>query len=109
MVNYSYDDIVNGLNAGIIKAFIFSVSNYPHYKKCSISHFTDVISTDRNISRIEVKLTDDNSETISFIKNFKDDYKIFKMGRKGTFTLRQMWPKIQVLEIRYNEKFASND
>lgn len=50
---------------------------------------------------IEVKLVEDDSETVSFYKYFKEDYKLFKFGRKGTFTLKQVWNNIQVIQINY--------
>lgn len=102
-MNYDYKEIIDGINQGKINSILFSIKDYTHYKNCFIKRCVDVISTEKYITRIEVKLVEDDSETISFYKKFKEDYKLFKFGRKGTFTLKQVWKKIEILEIIYND------
>jgi hypothetical protein len=48
---------------------------------------------------IEVTLTKDSSEKTTFLDSFIENTKLFKMGKKGKFTLKQLWPQITVLEI----------
>lgn len=100
-MNYNYEEIVNNLNEGKIESIIFSIKEYAHCKKCIIKRCVDCVYNDKHIVRIEVKLVEDNSETVSFYKYFKEDYKLFKFGRKGTFTLKQVWNKVQIIQINY--------
>lgn len=104
-MNYNYEEIINNLNEGKIESIIFSIREYAHYKKCIIKRCVDCVYNDKNIAkylvRIEVKLVEDDSETISFYKYFKEDYKLFKLGRKGSFTLKQLWNNVQIIQIIY--------
>lgn len=100
-MNYNYEEIINNLNEGKIEIIIFSIKEYAHYKKCIIKRCVDCVCNDKHIVRIEVKLVEDDSETVSFYKYFKEDYKLFKFGKKGTFTLKQVWNKVQVIQINY--------
>lgn len=100
-MNYNYEDIISNLNAGKIKCIVFSIKEYAHYKKCIIKRCVDCIYNGKKIVRIEVKLVEDDSETVSFYKHFKEDYKLFNFGRKGTFTLKQVWNNIQILQLNY--------
>ncbi len=100
-MKYNYEDIINDLNKGKINSIVFSIKNYAHYKKCVISKCVDVISTKKNIIRIEVKLAEDDSETVSFYQKFKEDYKLFKVKGGRTTTLQQIWKDVQILYIDY--------
>ena len=100
-MNYNYEEIINNLNEGKIESILFSIKEYTHYKKCIIKRFIDNFYNDKCIVRIEVKLVEDDSETVSFYKYFKEDYKLFKFGRKGTFTLKQIWDYVQILKVNY--------
>ena len=100
-MNYNYEEIINNLNEGKIESIIFSIKEYAHYKKSIIKRCVDCVYNDKHIVRIEVKLVEDDSETVSFYKYFKEDYKLFKFGRKGTFTLKQVWNNVQVIQINY--------
>ena len=62
----------------------------------------DIVSNKKQIIRIEVKLTKDDSEIISFYNSFKEDYKLFKLGRGRTLTLKQIWNDVQISYIDYN-------
>lgn len=100
-MDYNYEEIINDLNEGKIESILFSINKYTHYKKCIIKRCIDCVSSDKQIIRVEVKLAEDDSETISFYKYFKEDYKLFKFGRKGTFTLKQVWKNVQILQVNY--------
>lgn len=102
-MNYTYEEIINNLNEGKIESIIFSIKEYTHYKKCIIKRCVDCVSNEKNIIRIEAKLAEDDSETVSFYKYFKEDYKLFKFGRKGAYTLKQVWDNVQILQINYYE------
>ena len=40
-------------------------------------------------------------ENFLFFRKFEEDCKMFKMGRKGTFNLKQMWDRIEFISIDY--------
>ena len=51
------------------------------------------------VTLILAKLTEDGAEKISYFSDFNDAHKIFNMGRKGKFTLKEIWDRIEILEI----------
>ena len=101
-MNCNYEEIINNLNEGKIESVIFSIKEYAHYKKCIIKRCVDCVNN-KHIVRIEVKLVEDDSETVSFYKYFKEDYKLFNFGRKGTFTLKQVWNNVHIIQINYHD------
>lgn len=103
LMDYNYEDIIKNLNEGKIISILFSLKGYSHYKKCIIKRNIDCIGDrDKSLVRIEVKLVEDDSETVSFYKYFKEDCKLFKFGKKGSFTLEQVWNNVQILQINYS-------
>ncbi len=98
-MEYKYENIINDLNLGNIRKIDFSIKNYNHYKNCSISRFLHEDSAHRK--RVEVKLTQDNSETVCFYDKLPEDYKLFRFGRKGSFTLKQVWGIVEIRNIVY--------
>ena len=101
MNTYSYEEIIEEINNGIIKQINFCVDNYAHYKNCMILRTEDKFPNGRSIFLIDVILTKD-SEKYSFLESFEENTKLFHMGRKGRFTLKQLWPHITIKEIVYN-------
>lgn len=101
-MDYNYRDIVDGINNGTINRVDFLVREYPHYQKCSIYRVIDTFPSGKNIVLIVVDPTEDHSERVSFWKVFKEEYKIFNMGRKGKFTLKQLWNNIEILNIQHD-------
>ncbi len=95
----SYEQFVDALNNGELTKFVFRVENYPHYKKCVIERKNDVLPSGRSIVLIQINLTADNSERVSFFKTFNEQYKLFDCGSNGKFTLKQLWDKIKPIEI----------
>ena len=95
----SYEQFVDALNNGVITKFVFRVENYPHYKKCMIERKIDTLPSGRSIVLINVNLTADNSERVSFFKTFNEQYKLFDFGSQGKFTLKQLWDKIKPIEM----------
>ncbi len=100
-MNYNYEEVISDLNNGKIESILFSTKDYSHYKSCIIKRCIDVVYNEKQIIRIEVKLVEDDTETISFYKKFKENYKLFKFGKKGTFTLKQVWNNIKIIKINY--------
>ena len=99
MIKYDYQKTIDDLNSGKIKRIRFCVKNYSHYKDCIIERIEDTNYKGNAFLRIDVKLTKDSSENISFLDVFKDDYKMFNLGKKGSFSLRQIWSEIDILEL----------
>lgn len=103
MKSLSYQQFIDEINNGKILKALFQVKNYAHYRNCLIERTTDIINNGKSIvclDYISVKLTND-SEHYSFSEKFDEEIKIFNMGRKGTFTLKQMWDKIEFISIDY--------
>lgn len=100
-MSYDYDKVINEINMGKIKTINFSIRDYSHYKNCTLNcHF----SSDYEILIIELSLTQDGTESIHFHQRFNGEHKIFNLGRKGRFSLKQLWNKVDINEIKYNEK-----
>ena len=99
MIAHRYKEIIDGLNSGRIKFVRFCVNNYSHYKNCTIKRIEQKMPNGKSFLLIEVILTQDSSEKISFLDSFEESTKLFNMGRKGKFTLKQLWSQITVLEI----------
>ena len=102
MIQYSYEEVIEKINNGTIKEFSFCVDNYSHYKNCIITRTEYKIYNGKSITQVDVSLTKDSSEKISFLNEFKEDTKLFNLGKKGKFTLKQLWSKIIILEIINN-------
>ena len=97
---YEYQQIIDDLNTGKISAIRFFIKNYTHYKNCIIERKIDIIPNGKSIVLISVKLTEDRTEDVSFLKTFKEDEKLFKMGKKGTFTLKEAWKFVDIIQIQ---------
>lgn len=102
MIQCSYKEVMDGLNSGEIKLIRFCVNNYSHYKNCVIARTEQKLPNDESFFLIEVTLTEDSSEKKAFLDSFIENTKLFHMGRKGRFTLKQLWSQITILEIVYN-------
>ncbi|MCH5152110.1 MAG: hypothetical protein J1F65_05595 [Clostridiales bacterium] len=98
-----YDRFINEINSGIITEIYFAVKDYAHYKNCSIKRVIDTLPSGRQLVLIKVCLTADGVYDVSFLNTFKENTKLFQMGRKGTFTLKQMWNKIYIHDIKFAE------
>ncbi len=91
---YDYKDIIQKLNAFEIIKLCFYVDGYAHYRNCTFKKVEEPILC------IQIELTNDNFEKIRFRK-FIEDFKLFNFGRKGNFTLKQIWDKVRITEIVY--------
>ena len=95
----TYRQFVDDLNNSIIAEVYFEVVGYPHYKNCKIFRKYDTLRNGNVISLIRVELTNDKSELVSFMDEFNESYKLFRIKGKGTFTLQQLWPQIRIIKI----------
>lgn len=101
MIRCDYKEIIDRLNNGEIKLLRFCVNDYSHYKNCVIEGKKQKLPSGE-FFLIEVRLTNDSSEKIAFLDSFIENTKLFRMGKKGSFTLKQVWSKITILEIVYH-------
>ena len=99
-----YKEFVDKLNKGIIKKVVFSISDYAHYKKCLIETKEDILRNGTTVLLIYVALSNNTSEQITFYKKFNEEYKLFIIKGKGRFTLKQVWERVQILELEENFK-----
>lgn len=95
----TYNEFIRKFNSKEITRFCFRIRGYPHYDNCEIFYQTDKISESKYVEIIVCKLTQDDYETVSFYKQFDEAYKMFDKGRKGKFTLKQVWGLIEVIEV----------
>ena len=95
----TYKQFINDLNNSIIAEVHFEVVGYPHYKSCRIFRKYDTLRNGNIISLIRIELTNDKSELVSFMDEFNESYKLFRIKGRGTFTLQQLWPQIKIIKI----------
>lgn len=93
-IKFEYGKIIDDLQKGIIRKISFSVQGYGHYKNCSIV-CEDAITKSGKI--ITVTLAKD--ECCTFYGSFNENEKLFRIKGKGSFTLKEMWDKIQITEV----------
>ena len=107
MIALKYEDFIKGISrdTGNIKQINFYIKGYPHYYDCSIGRYIKKVRVHERIvtltGRITCILTKDHSEVVSFYRTFKEDRKIFDFGRKGRYTLKDVWDKVVITDIQY--------
>ena len=69
MNEYDYRRIINDLNNGIVKQIRFCVDNYYHYRDCKIARTKHKVNNKIQVHHIDVSLTADSSEKISFLSS----------------------------------------
>ena len=87
-----YCDFIDGINSGIIKKASFSIEGYSHYRNCIVESTQGVIW---------FHLTPDGYEKKGFLHQIKEDAKLFHIRNKGSFSLRQLWDKVNIHFIEY--------
>lgn len=95
--NLKYEQFINELNSGKIKKMSFLVKGYGHYKNCSIV-LENAITNDGKI----ITVTLAKNEECTFYGNINESEKLFNIKGKGTFTLKEMWDKLEIKEIVRN-------
>ena len=98
-----YNEFVEKLNAGKIRKVTFSVPGYAHYKKCVIEYTRSDPSRSDSLAMIWFFMTEDGYEKYGFIEKYKENTKLFDFKKRGKFTLAQIWRKISIESIEYNE------
>jgi hypothetical protein len=93
-----YDDFISLLNSTYMKV-LFCVKDYNHYRHCQIERKRQALNNGNTVNIVSVKLTEDNSETVSFLNKYNEEAKIFDFGRKGKATLKECWERIDITEI----------
>ena len=102
--NMSYEEFIKNINdEKKIKQIDFYIDGYSHYKNCSIGRYKEKIFGNEFNFRITCILTKDHSEDVSFFEKIKEDYKLFDFGKKGKFTLKDIWDKVVITNIVYFE------
>lgn len=97
-MNYKYEDIIKLINSHQVLEIRFQIKEYAHYKNCKIIIKKEILKNYNNIFLIDIELTRD-SEHICFYDKFKEDYKLFYMGKKGSYTLKQIWDRVEITEL----------
>ncbi len=92
-----YDQFVGALNSGKIAHAEFAIKGYAHYGHCVVDTFPI-----ENGVLIEFLLTPDGKETVRFFGKFHDD-KFFRFGKRGTYTLLDVWRYIVDWKITYRD------
>ena len=95
----TYKQFIHDLNNSLISEILFEVVGYSHYKNCRIFRKYDTLKNGNTISLIRVELTNDKSELVSFMDEFNESYKLFRIKGKGAFTLQQLWSQIKIIKI----------
>ena len=102
----TYKEFVEGINdKANIKQIDFSIEGYGHYRACSIyRENSEIRLRDGSIvanSRIVCALTKDKKEIVYFYGPFNEGEKIFRIGSKGRYTLKEMWKRVKITNIEY--------
>ena len=106
MLDLRYEDFIKGINDPKgIKQIDFYVDGYQHYHSCSIGRYIDKLKYKDKVAvidaRIQCILTKDRKEDVAFLYTFREDYKLFNLGKNGKFTLKDIWKKIVITNISY--------
>lgn len=98
----TYKSVIDALNEYKIQEMHFSVRGYGHYRDCKV-----IVQRDKLLNAefyvIKFILTKDGTENIGFYKQFNENEKIFRLKNQGKFTLKQIWDRICITEIKYFE------
>ena len=90
-----YNEFIELLNQHKISDVTFSVAGYAHYNYCKIT-ISKEKPKESEFYLIKIVLTKDLSEMVSFYNVFDENYKLFDLKRKGKYTLKQIWDRIQI-------------
>ena len=98
-MEYTYEQIVNGINEGTIDEVRFSVTIYSHYKNCVLRRVYLNIGGINSFECIEMVLTKDGSERSRYHGPFHDRYRLFNIKGRGRFTLREIFKYVEIKEV----------
>lgn len=105
MNKISYEELIDGLNSRKIVYVYFSVEGYSHYRNCEII-IEGMAFYFGGADTIQIYLA--KGEYTGFLTTFEENVKLFDFGRKGRYTLKQIWNRIEIREIKYAEKIDLN-
>ena len=95
-----YKDFINLIKSDRFSYALLEVSGYAHYKHCEIRKITPSWLREGHYL-ITVTPSSNPSEEVTFVDTYKDSFKLFYLGRtKGKFTLKQIWDRIIIHEIK---------
>ena len=97
----NYCDFIHNINSGIIKKVKFCISDYPHYRNCVIELKATNPSNINSGRIIWFYLTPDGYEKRGFLNKIREDTKLFYIKGKGSYTLKQIWHKVNILSVEY--------
>ena len=99
-----YNELIRGINAGIIRKVSFSITNYAHYRNCIVEVKCSNAMCPESGRIIWFHLTPDGYEKKGFLNKINEDVKLFELKGKGKFTLKQIWDKVVVHSIEYESE-----
>ncbi len=99
MIDCKYEELIELINSHSISKVQFKVKDYSHYNNCKFIIKEDTFNSKNGVFLIDIILTKDGSENICFYDKFKEDYKLFYLGKLGSFTLKQLWNRVEIINI----------
>lgn len=102
----NYDEFIELFNNKTIDRICFYISGYSHYKNCKIYHQTEKTPANKYLTLVVCQLTMDDYEKVSFLNYFDETFKLFDMGKKGKFTLKQIWDLVKITDVEYNQRVS---
>ena len=97
-----YRDFINGINSGVISKASFSILDYPHYRNCIVESKLINPSKKESSKIIWFYLTPDGYEKKGFLNKIKEDTKLFYIKGKGSYSLKQIWDRVVIQDIKYS-------
>ena len=98
-----YRDFVDGINSGKIIKVVFSIRGYSHYRNCIMESKPTAPNKVESGKIIWFYLTPDGYEKKGFINKIKESDKLFKIKNNGTFSLLQIWDKMDIHYVEYSD------
>lgn len=99
MKSIDYNELITKLENGNIRGVKFSIKDYSHYRKCSIYRKNVTLDNGNEVNMVCVDPVTDLSESVCFYRKFNEPYKLFNLGKNKKYTLKQIWNRVQIIEI----------
>ncbi len=98
-MDYTYEEIIKGINEGTLDEVRFAIPSYPHYRDCVLRRVYLEINGIKSFECIEMRLTKDGSEKSLYYGLFKYKEKLFNIKGKGRFTFKEIFNRIEIKEV----------
>ena len=98
----SYRDMLERLNDHRIEEVRFSIEGYGHYRDCVLRHFYEYLPALGKKAHLGIEAVLSRDERAMFHGPFKDEMKIFHLGKEGKKSLRYLMKRIVVTSIVEN-------